>query len=146
LLPNMLIPDIPTQISGYNPQNFNFSYDGAVPAQRALSRSLNIPAVLMLQDYGVNRFYEQLQKYSLRNINRPPNHYGLSLILGGAESNLWDLCRTYAGLTGTLNQYTDNQSSYRKNEFSNLNYFQNKPLILETHPFRKILWEPELFI
>lgn len=137
LLPNMLIPDVPTQISGYNPQNFNFSYDGAVPAQRALSRSLNIPAVLMLQDYGVNRFYEQLQKYNLRNINRPPNHYGLSLILGGAESNLWDLCRTYAGLTGTLNQYTDNQSSYRKNEFSNLNYFQNKTIDFGNTSFQK---------
>jgi len=137
LLPNTLIPDIPTQISGYNPQNFNFSYDGAVPAQRALSRSLNIPAVLMLQDYGVNRFYEQLQKYQLKNINKPPNHYGLSLILGGAESNLWDLCRTYAGLTSTLNYYTFNESSYRKNEFSNLNFYNGTTLDFGKSSFQK---------
>ena len=72
LLPNTLVPDIPTQISGYAPENFNLTFDGAVPAQRALSRSLNIPAVLMLQEHGVNNFYELLQKFKLRNINKRP--------------------------------------------------------------------------
>ncbi len=122
LLPNTLIADIPTQISGYSPKNYNMTYDGAVPAQKALSRSLNIPAVLMLQDFGVYRFYEQLQHFKLRDVNQHPNHYGLSLILGGAESNLWDLCRTYAGLTGTLNHFTTHDAKYRKNEFAELNW------------------------
>ena len=122
LLPNTLVPDIPTQISGYSPQNFNLTYDGAVPARRALSRSLNIPSVLMLQDFGVYRFYDQLQQYGFTTMKRHPNHYGLSLILGGAESNLWDLCKTYAGLTGTLNHYQMNQFQYYQNEFSELNY------------------------
>ena len=122
LLPNTLVPDIPTQISGYTPENFNLSFDGAVPAQRALSRSLNIPAVLMLQEHGVNNFYELLQKFKLRNINKRPDHYGLSLILGGAESNLWDLCRTYANLTSTLNYFNRSKGKYRENEFAELNY------------------------
>lgn len=126
LLPNTLVPDIPTQISGYSPQNFNLTYDGAVPAKRALSRSLNIPSVLMLQDFGVYRFYEQLQQYGFTTIKKHPNHYGLSLILGGAETNLWDLCKAYAGLTGTLNQYQKTNFKYRKNEFSELNYDQAK--------------------
>ncbi|MGH2566121.1 MAG: transglycosylase domain-containing protein, partial [Ginsengibacter sp.] len=51
ILPNSLVPDIPTQIGGYTPQNFDLSYDGAVPASRALARSLNIPAVKLLQQY-----------------------------------------------------------------------------------------------
>jgi penicillin-binding protein 1C len=122
LLPNTLVADVPTQIAGYTPQNFNLTFDGAVPAHRALSRSLNIPAVLMLQDFGVNKFYEELQKFKLRNINKTPDHYGLSLILGGAESNLWDLCRTYASLSSTLNYYTKNQAKYRTKEFTELNY------------------------
>ncbi|MBS7229937.1 penicillin-binding protein 1C [Flavobacterium psychroterrae] len=122
LLPNTLVADIPTQISGYTPQNFNLTFDGAVPAHRALSRSLNIPAVLMLQDFGVNKFYEELQKFKLRDINKTPDHYGLSLILGGAESNLWDLCRTYANLSSTVNYYTKNNAKYRTNEFTELNY------------------------
>jgi len=122
LLPNTLIPDVPTQISGYKPENFSLTFDGAVPAHRALSRSLNIPAVLMLQDFGVNKFYDELQKFRLRDISKSADHYGLSLILGGAESNLWDLCRTYAGLSSTVNYFNANQAKYRLNEFAELNY------------------------
>ena len=122
ILPNTLVADIPTQISGYTPENFNHSFDGAVPAQRALSRSLNIPAVLMLQEHGVNNFYELLQKFQLKNINKRPDHYGLSLILGGAESNLWDLCRTYSNLSSTLNYYNQSKGNYRTKEFAELNY------------------------
>lgn len=122
ILPNTLIADIPTQISGYTPENFNLTFDGAVPAHRALSRSLNIPAVLMLQDFGVNKFYEELQKFKLRDISKAPNHYGLSLILGGAESNLWDLCRTYAGMSSTVDYFNKNQGKYRTTEFAELNY------------------------
>ncbi|HEX8562777.1 MAG TPA: penicillin-binding protein 1C [Flavobacterium sp.] len=122
LLPNTLVADVPTQISGYTPQNFNLTYDGAVPAHRALARSLNIPSVLMLQDFGVNKFYEQLRKYRLRDISKRPEHYGLSLILGGAESNLWDLCRTYAGLTATVDYFNRHQGKYRSGEFADLNY------------------------
>lgn len=122
LLPNTLVADVPTQIAGYTPQNFNLTFDGAVPAHRALSRSLNIPAVLMLQDFGVNKFYEELQKFELKDINKSPDHYGLSLILGGAESNLWDLCRTYSNLSSTVNYFNKSHGKYRTNEFSELNY------------------------
>ena len=122
ILPNTLIPDIPTQISGYSPQNYDLSYDGAVPASRALARSLNIPAVLMLQQYSVTKFYEQLQKLKLRDVNRHPSNYGLSLILGGAETNLWDLCRAYSYMSGTLSNYTKTQDEFRSNELANLNY------------------------
>ncbi|WP_091476143.1 penicillin-binding protein 1C [Flavobacterium swingsii] len=125
ILPNTLIADIPTQISGYTPQNFNLTFDGAVPAHRALSRSLNIPSVLMLQDFGVNKFYEELQRFKLRDISKSPDHYGLSLILGGAESNLWDLCRTYAGMSSTVDYFNKNNGNYRTKEFVELNYDHN---------------------
>ena len=122
ILPNTLVADIPTQIAGYTPKNFDLTYDGAVPAHRALARSLNIPSVLMLKDFGVYRFYDQLRQFKLRDINKNPNHYGLSLILGGAESNLWDLTKTYAGLTSTVNYFTNNSAKYRTNEFTELNW------------------------
>ncbi len=122
ILPNTLVADIPTQIAGYSPKNFDLTYDGAVPAHRALSRSLNIPSVLMLKDHGVYRFYDELQQFKLRDINKHPNHYGLSLILGGGESNLWDLTKTYAGLTSTLNYFTTHSAKYRMDEFKELNW------------------------
>jgi len=128
LLPNTLVPDIPTQISGYTPQNINFTFDGAVPANRALARSLNIPSVLMLQDYSVNKFYEKLQELKMQNINRAPANYGLSLILGGAETNLWDLCKSYSYMAGTLTNFTTSNSEYRKKELQNLNYLADNQL------------------
>jgi penicillin-binding protein 1C len=68
LLPTTLIPDIPTQIAGYAPQNYNMTFDGAVPAKRALARSLNIPAVRMLQSYGIEKFNYKLKKLGMTTL------------------------------------------------------------------------------
>lgn len=119
LLPNTLVADIPTTVNGYSPQNFDKEFNGAVPASTALARSLNVPAVRMLRKYGLERFYNSLKKLSQKSINKPANHYGLSLILGGAESSLWEVTAAYAGLASTLNYYTNSSSEYRANEFSN---------------------------
>lgn len=99
LSPNMLVPDYPTRINGYTPQNYEDSYDGMVPASEALARSLNIPAVRLLSQYGVTRFKENLEELGLTTLFRPAEQYGLSLILGGAEANLWDLSHAYAELS-----------------------------------------------
>ncbi|MDO6595748.1 penicillin-binding protein 1C [Oceanihabitans sp. 2_MG-2023] len=117
LLPNTLIADVPTQYGNYSPVNFNKEYDGAVPASRALSRSLNVPAVRMLQEFGLDRFHHYLKKLNLKDLKYNANHYGLTLVLGGAESNLWDLCKSYASLSSTINHYSENSSQYYTNEF-----------------------------
>ncbi len=126
ILPNTLIADIPTQIAGYRPENFNLEYYGAVPASKALSKSLNIPAVRMLQSYGVDRFYNDLQTLQLSNITKGANHYGLPLILGGAESNLWDLTRAFSCLSRTLEHYDTTQGKYYTNELANLSFLKNE--------------------
>ena len=118
LLPEQLVSDIPTVIAGYVPKNFDESYNGLVPANRALARSLNIPAVRLLQQYGLQRFRDELQSFNIKDLKYSSDHYGLSLILGGAESNLWDLCKTYAGLAGTVNHYDDLSGNYFSNEFA----------------------------
>jgi penicillin-binding protein 1C len=105
LLPSMLVPDIPTQIAGYVPQNFDFTYDGAIPAKQALSRSLNIPAVKLLQQYSIEKFLDRLQQIGLTSMNRSADNYGLSLILGGGESKLWDMCSAYASMARVVNRY-----------------------------------------
>jgi penicillin-binding protein 1C len=122
LLPNTLVADIPTQFGSYQPENFNKSYDGAVFANEALSRSLNVPAVRMLQDFGLDRFYHYLKLLQLKDLKYNANHYGLSLVLGGAESNLWDLCKSYAAMASTLNHFNTNSSQYFTNEFCQPNY------------------------
>lgn len=120
LLPNTLVADVPTQIGNYRPENFTLQYQGAVPAGKALARSLNIPAVIMLRDYGMERFYHDVQALQLKNINKGTDHYGLSLILGGAESNLWDITRAYTNLASTINHYDETQGKYYTQEYTDL--------------------------
>ena len=102
LLPKMLLPDVPVNINGFTPQNFSMQFEGAVPASEALARSLNIPAVTMLQRYGVPKFHHLLQQMGFKTINRAASHYGLSLILGGAEATLWDVTNAYAQMGRSL--------------------------------------------
>ena len=126
LLPGTLIPDIPTQIAGYEPKNFTRDYDGAVPAKRALERSLNVPAVRMLQNYGIEKFNHLLKKAGMTTLNQPADHYGLSIILGGAEGSLWDIAGMYASAARTLNHFGQNNGRYDKKDFHPLRYVAEK--------------------
>lgn len=117
ILPNSLLPDVPTQIGGYTPKNYDQSYDGAVAASMALSRSLNIPYVKMLQQYKYQRFYDLLRQLGLTTLNRPAGHYGLSLILGGSEITMWDLAGMYAGMARTLLHQNENKGLALKKDF-----------------------------
>ncbi|MEK6477216.1 penicillin-binding protein 1C [Catalinimonas sp. 4WD22] len=105
LLPYALVPDVPTYIDGFAPKNFDETYDGAVAADEALARSLNIPAVHMLRDYGIEKFHFQLRRMGMTTLTQAPGYYGLSLILGGAEATLWDLSGMYASLARSMNHY-----------------------------------------
>ena len=62
-----------------------------------------------------------MQKLKLKDVSTQPRNYGLSLILGGAESNLWDLCNSYAYMSSTLNHFNKNNDAYRSNELTGLN-------------------------
>lgn len=102
ILPGMLVSDTPFHYKDFTPSNFNHSFDGAVPAREVIRRSLNVPAVRMLYDYGVEKFIVLLQKAGFTTITRGADTYGLSLILGGAEIRLADLAEAYAGMARTL--------------------------------------------
>ena len=114
ILPHTLVADIPTQIHGYSPKNYNLNYDGAVPASHVISRSLNVPSVRMLQDFGVGRFLEGLRKFQFSHMGFSADHYGLSLILGGAETSLWDLAGAYCSMGRILKNYSSHYARYRK--------------------------------
>lgn len=135
LLPNSLVEDVPTVINGYHPQNFDKKHVGAVPASRALSRSLNVPAVRLLREYGLQKFYNKLRKMNMESLDRPSSHYGLSLILGGAESSLWEVTQTYAGLASTLNHFVANSSTYHTNEFVESSYLAKEEIDLGPQQF-----------
>ncbi|MDR1780843.1 MAG: penicillin-binding protein 1C [Tannerella sp.] len=102
ILPNTILPDIPININGFAPQNFSMRYDGAVPASGAIARSLNVPSVVLLRRYGVPKFHDLLRRAGISTLTKPSSHYGLSLILGGAEATLWDITSVYSDMARTL--------------------------------------------
>ena len=102
ILPHTLLPDIPMNINGFSPQNFNLKFDGAVPASEAITRSLNVPSVVLLRRYGVPKFYDFLKKAGISTLSKPSSHYGLSLILGGAEGTLRDITYAYTDMARCL--------------------------------------------
>ena len=104
--PNSLIPDIPMNIAGFSPKNFFKGYYGAIPMNQALSKSLNVPFVHLLKEYGITKFISKLNDLGLDGINKSAHHYGLSLILGGGESSLWELTHAFASLANQLNPVT----------------------------------------
>lgn len=125
LLPKALLEDIPTQIGSYGPKNFNLTYDGLVPANEAIARSLNIPAVKMLQDYGPAKFHYQLKQLGFKTFNKPTTHYGLSLILGGGEANLFDIASAYSSMGRALMHYSNITNKYALNSYKPLHYINS---------------------
>ncbi len=118
-LPQEMIPDIPTAIGDFRPKNFDRKFRGVAGMDEMLIQSLNVPAVRVLHTIGIQGFYQKLRKLNVRGIDRGADHYGLSIILGGAESTLWDMCRLYKGLA--LNYYG------QKDPFKPVNYILNEP-------------------
>ncbi len=126
ILQRTLVPDVPTIINGFSPKNFSKEYDGAVPANKALIRSLNIPAVHMLRTYRYEKFHSLLKNMGMNTLDRSPDHYGLSLILGGAEGTLWDITGMYASMARTLNNYWEHpgKNRYNRSDFHPPHYIE----------------------
>jgi penicillin-binding protein 1C len=105
VLPDTLIKDIPTYFGAFSPENADKKYNGLISMKESLIRSLNVPAVLTLNEYGVYDFYNFLKKSELTTLFRKSDEYGLTLILGGAEANLLEITSLYSSL-GRLGKFT----------------------------------------
>lgn len=119
ILPQTLIKDVPTYFSSFSPSNASEKFAGIVPASKALIHSLNIPAVRLLNAYGVNKFYNLLKAAGVNSLFRSSDDYGLPLILGGAEVSPWDMAKLYMGLANG-------------GKFNNINYISNGPIVKQS--------------
>ena len=105
IVPQSKLIDAPTLWANFKPQNANKKFYGFIPAQTALIRSLNVPFVALLQSYGYERFFYDLQNilgFSGNNFEQ----YGLSLILGTKEFSVEDVAKIYTGL-GNYGRFAD---------------------------------------
>lgn len=126
IMPRSILKDTPVNYNGYRPENFDKKYDGRVGAHRALIRSLNVPMVNLLESYGLEKFHNDLRKIGLTTLNQSAEHYGLTLILGGAEGSLWDISNAYAGMARTLKHFSVQSGEYRKDDFDKATYSISK--------------------
>ena len=108
LMYEQLVIDVPTRIGNYKPDNNVLKYEGAVKANEALSRSLNIPAVRELREYGINSFLDILHKAGFTTFTRTSDDYGLPLILGGGEIKLFEAVKAYANMMNQAQKLPSN--------------------------------------
>ncbi|MBN2572768.1 MAG: penicillin-binding protein 1C, partial [Ignavibacteriales bacterium] len=95
MTPKMRLLDIPTDFSGYIPENYDRKFNGSVTFEFALINSLNIPAVRLLRMVGFSQFVSLLSKADFNSIRKNEKNLGLSLILGGCGVTLEELTRLF---------------------------------------------------
>lgn len=96
ITPRMPLLDVPVDLDGWRPENYDHTFSGRVPARDALARSLNVPAVRLLDAYGVEAFGRRLSRAGLRSLDGQP--YGPALVLGGCGVRPDELAAAYAAL------------------------------------------------
>lgn len=98
--PEQLVADVPSAYGGYTPRNFDGRFQGLVRLEYALSQSLNLPFVRLLQRVGVERFLGTLRTAGVTSLEPEPGHYGLSAAVGGIELTPLELAGVYVALAG----------------------------------------------
>jgi penicillin-binding protein 1C len=97
-----VIDDVPgswkTTHGRWSPENYAGDSRGQVRLARALGESLNLPAVRLLEEIGVDATLARLRDLGITTLHRTPSQYGLGLVLGGGEIRLDQLVAAYAAL------------------------------------------------
>lgn len=109
--PASLLQDVPRRFSDYRPGNFDSGFHGPVSASDALVRSLNLPAVQVLEAYGPKRFAARLRNAGLPLMLPAGAEPNLSLILGGGGARLADIVAAYSAFAAMVRR--DNCASRR---------------------------------
>ena len=99
ITPKTVLNDVPTNFSGYEPENFDQHFNGQVTAEFALANSLNIPAVKILREVSTSVLIDKLKKADFQTIKKQSKDLGLSMILGGCGVTLEELTRLFAAFS-----------------------------------------------
>jgi penicillin-binding protein 1C len=105
ITPKTIVADIPINIQGYTPENYDRTYRGNVTVDYALSHSLNIPAVQLLDKHGVGGFLSTLSGIGFNSIWQKRKSMGLSVILGGCGVRLDELTSLYSAFANNGRYY-----------------------------------------
>lgn len=125
ITPASIVKDEATDFSGYKPNNFDFRFRGEITIRNALSQSLNIPAVKVMDMLGVDTAVDTAQRMGISSINKNTD-YGLSLALGAAEAKPIDMTNAYAAFANGGNQYDPTTIQKIENKYGE-NIYTHKP-------------------
>ena len=117
--PMTIMYDTPKSFSGYDPENFDKSFRGPISATEALKASRNIPALYLAQKIKNPNLFSFLKRANINFLNTE-EHYGLALVLGGAEITMREMASLYAMLAnyGQFNPLTYLKQNSKINQFS----------------------------
>ncbi len=125
LVPDTTLQDIPIDINGYRPKNYEGKYLGNHSARWMLINSRNIPAIFLLNQLGVANFVSTLKNYGYSNFI-DPNAYGPSFAVGGGDVNLLEHANAYAVLANGGN-YTKYEVISRIEDVNGNILYEHKP-------------------
>ncbi len=94
--PKTVLNDVPTNFSGYEPENYDRQFYGPITVESALANSLNVPAVKVLQQLGTGALLDVLKKADFQTVRKQAKDLGLSVILGGCGVTLEEQTRLFA--------------------------------------------------
>ncbi|STP09036.1 penicillin-binding protein 1C [Helicobacter cinaedi] len=142
IAPQSLLVDVPMFFSNFKPQNANKTFQGLIPAESALQKSLNVPFVRLLQSYGYEKFFFSLQDMAgLKPSNA--SRYGLSLILGSKEMTMLQIARLYRGL-GNYGSFGDLYTTLPYEKKQEKSYITQGSAYLTLHSLKELKREGEL--
>ncbi|HYM59469.1 MAG TPA: penicillin-binding protein 1C [Thermoanaerobaculia bacterium] len=95
--PLTVLKDSPLSYGGFSPENFDGQFTGPISAKEALIRSRNVPAVALASKLTNPSFYSFLKSAGVSQL-KSEQHYGLGLVLGGAEVTMEEVAALYAAL------------------------------------------------
>lgn len=116
ITPGTIMEDKATVYGDYEPQNFDFKFRGKISIRNALSQSLNIPAVNVMQKLGVDEAVSTARRMGINTVTKDQD-YGLSLALGAAEAKPLEMTNAYAAFANGGEQYTATKISSIDNKF-----------------------------
>ena len=148
ITPKTVISDVPINIKGYTPENYDKLFRGNITLEYALKNSLNIPAVKLLDAIGTETFVNRLSVAGFSSITQNKKKLGLSVILGGCGVRLEELTALYTAFANDGNylpiSYIVKDTNFTKND-SNSNKFKHKEISIvspsATYMLTKVMCE-----
>lgn len=126
ITPVTVLEDKKTDFGGYAPENADKRFRGNVTVRQALSWSLNVPAVKVMQQEGITNAIGVAEKLGISTLDNATTDYGLSLALGSAEVPLTEMTNAYSGFANQGDRYDDTSIKSIKNKYDQTIFTQDR--------------------